>query len=190
MARNKTARSITGCLIAALAIASCNTAPTVDDAKKYSDVGKFIRAKIVHELPTHFLNGVRSCQESDALDRHGDCHASFNISPGVFGPKREADYFVRPQRALKLYCETNGGTFSQASGYPPQVASQMLDPVLVIAHRLGAFGEMTCTRHEATIWRVVISFSSGSYRLQAMNSNRRNDSFDISLPIYYSMPGQ
>ncbi len=190
MARNKTARTLTGCVVASLTIAGCNTAPTADDARKYSDVGKFIRAKIVHELPTHYLNGVRLCQESDALDRHGNCLVQFNISPGIFGPKREADYFVRPQRALKNYCESNGGTFTQIAGSPPQVASQMLDPVLVIAHRQGAFGEMTCTRHEATVWRAVISFSSGSYRLQAMNSNRLNDSFEVALPIYYSMPGQ
>ena len=48
MARNKTARTLTGCVVASLTISGCNTAPTADDARKYSDVGKFIRAKIVH----------------------------------------------------------------------------------------------------------------------------------------------
>jgi len=151
MTRIKTARSIMACLVAPLAVASCNTAPTVDDAKKYPDVGTYIRKAIALQL---YPDG--RCYENKSLDKSGSCNVIFAASPYVFGPRREAESFVKPKKALKLYCEAHEGSFVELSSPPRTVGQPELDPVLVIASRQGAFGEMHCMKYGVPLWRATV----------------------------------
>lgn len=154
----------------------CFTVPTAEDAKKYPDVGTYIRKAIALQL---YPDG--RCLERKSLDKSGSCDVLFAVSPLVFGPRREAESFVKPTKALKLYCEAHDGSFVGSTASPRTVGQPELDPVLVIASRQGAFGEMHCMKYGVPVWRATVTL--GRYVKQDHN-------FSGALTVSYVMLGQ
>lgn len=159
-----------------LTMAGCFTSPTADDAKKYPDVGTYIRKTIALQV---YPDG--RCYENKSLNKSGSCNVIFAVSPYVFGPRREAESLVKPKKALKLYCEAHDGSFVESSAPPRTVGQPELDPVLVIAGRQGAFGDMNCLKHGVPVWRATVLL--GRYV-------KEGHDFSGVLTVSYLMLGQ
>lgn len=160
----------------AMTMTGCFTVPTADDAKNYPDVGTYIRKAIAHQL---YPDG--RCLERKSLDKSGSCDVLFAVSPLEFGPRREAESLVKPRKSLKLYCEAHDGSFVGSSAPPRTVGQPELDPVLVIAGRQGAFGEMHCMKVGVPVWRATVLL--GRYV-------KEGHTFSGVLTVSYVMLGQ